>query len=628
VSAVKSALEGRGGFDPLATVSLARRQMGVRRTLTWAVRGLLAGGLAAALVFVAALLMPFPAAATLAAAALLAGLAAGIATGIRHWPHGREAARAVDRRFALHDRLTTALELRASDRPLAAIQRADTERRLAGLAIHETARAELRWREMGVTALVLALALALAGAVQGRGSSARSASGPTAYEPAAGQGYSQASPGERQRIQRAAQTQIPAIARAAVHGLAPAARHDAPIHRLNQALQRLRLALQQATSQAGALRALSATQQDLRRIGASLHAIAPSAVSQLDRALFSPSLERRLAGLGGPQSHARNGRPGGQGLQGYQSTAAQMNRLADQIASLTATRHAGQQGGKTATSRLAAIKFALARAANTVSDRALRSALQRAASSLGSNDSHSAIHALQQAASALNRSPAARQAQGALGGAASAMDAVKDDITGLGKAGSASASTNAAPPGLGQPTGTGAGTGSVNGVNGRPDRNGATGHSGGSGATTAGRRVKPVGPPGKGLGPGRGPGSGSSGRRGNGGHGGLGGKPGTGGRETRSGQGSSPGNGQGPAGHHGPAGRNGAQVYVPPVKVNASAGTIQSRGPNGVPLPGSTVPYHQVFGRYQQVARAALDQASLPPSVRSYVRRYFSAISR
>jgi hypothetical protein len=623
VSAVRSALAGRGDFDPLPTVGLARRQMGARRTLTWGVRGLLAGGLAATIILVAALLMSIPAT-TPAAAALLAGLAAGIAMGIRRWPDEREAARAVDRRFALHDRLTTALELRASDRPLAAIQRADTERRLAGLALHETAREEIRGREASVTALILALALVLAGAVQWHESFGPSASESAASKPGTGQGYGRASPAEQQRIQRVAQTRIPAIARAAVHGLPPAARRDAPIRRLNQALQRLRLALQHATSPAGALRAISATQQELRRIEGSLHAIAPSTVSQLDRALFSPSLGSRLAASGGPQSQAHNRQSGGQNLRAYQSTAAQMSRLADEIANLTAAKHAGQQGGKTAARRLAAIKLALARAANTVSDRTLRSALQHAAASLGNSDSQSAARALRQAASAMNGSPAAGHAQARLGAAASALESVKADITGLGKGGSEGASINTVPPGLGQPIGTGAGNGNVKGVNGRPDRNGPGGRSAGNALTSPGHRNKPARFPGKGNGHGNGQGSGGSG------HGsgrGLGGKPGTGGREATSGLGSATGNSRPATGRRRAAGRSGARVYVPPVKVGAG-GTIQSRGPNGVPLPGPTVPYHQVLGRYQQVARAALDQASLPPSIRSYVRRYFSAISR
>jgi hypothetical protein len=41
-----------------------------------------------------------------------------------------------------------------------------------------------------------------------------------------------------------------------------------------------------------------------------------------------------------------------------------------------------------------------------------------------------------------------------------------------------------------------------------------------------------------------------------------------------------------------------------------------------------TVPYQQVLGSYQQTARSALDRGSLPPGLQTYVRQYFSAISR
>jgi len=73
-------------------------------------------------------------------------------------------------------------------------------------------------------------------------------------------------------------------------------------------------------------------------------------------------------------------------------------------------------------------------------------------------------------------------------------------------------------------------------------------------------------------------------------------------------------------------GHPGASVYIPG-KAGNGAHSIQN-GPNGAPLPGSSVPYQQVVGRYAQSAHTALDRASLPSDLQTYVRGYFSAISK
>lgn len=66
-------------------------------------------------------------------------------------------------------------------------------------------------------------------------------------------------------------------------------------------------------------------------------------------------------------------------------------------------------------------------------------------------------------------------------------------------------------------------------------------------------------------------------------------------------------------------------VYIPGTQ--GKGPEIIKNGPNGAPQTGALVPYQQVLGRYVQQTHQALDRASLPPAVQSYVRRYFSTIS-
>jgi hypothetical protein len=637
MSAVRAALGARESFDPLAAAARARRAIGVRRSVAWVIRGVIAGDLLAATVFAAAFVHSFSDAPAAAAAALLAGVAAGAVIGIRRWPDWPESARAVDARFGLQDRLATALELRTSRSPLAVMQRADTGRRVAGLDLHETACGEFHPREAGVAALTVALVLVLAVLALTVGPSEQGSTATGAHNGVGTRGYSQAPAVVQQRSRWVVQTRIPQIERAANRGLAPDASRDAAIRRLHAALQQLRLALQRTTSQAGALRAISATQQELRRIASSLHPISPAAVSQLDRALFTQAITQRRGGAGssGSRSGVRSSGSGEESLRAYAAAAGQLNRLASKLESLsTSERTGGRARSAAAARRLSALKLALARAANAVSNPTLRSALQRAASSLAAGDAQSAARALRQAASSLNRSPAARQAQARLGGTASALDSAKGDLTGLANGGSEGSSTSKAPAGLGSANGAGAGTGSVNGVKSGPSKGGSAAQSAGGnrGASThsssAGDNTRQAQAGGTGRGHGSGEGSGGTGGHGNGGDRGTAGSQAALGHGRSNGHGASAGNRASTTARHGTAVGIGARIYVPPVRVGNSAHTIQSGGPNGATLPGSTVPYHQVLGRFQQSARAALDQAPLPPVVKSFVRRYFSAISR
>ena len=190
--------------------------------------------------------------------------------GLRLWPDERQAARVVDRHFELHDRLTTALELHDSDLPLSILQRTDARRRTEGLRLSESAAGQLKALEGGAAALPLAvfLVLALIGLPSaGTHASALAQSG--------------------NQVKKAARTGVPRVIKKANQGLSPTAKKEAALRNLNLALRRLRAKLREAPNKAAALRAISATQQQLHRIASSLHPIKPAAVSQLNHALSS-----------------------------------------------------------------------------------------------------------------------------------------------------------------------------------------------------------------------------------------------------------------------------------------------------------------------------------------------------
>jgi len=556
-------------FDVLAVLAPARRQLGLRRVTSWAVRGLLAGGIVALLVLGAAHLYLFSAALLIAAGAVVAGLLVGLAIGIRRWPDRLQTARAVDHHFNLHDRLTTALELRTSALPLAELQRSDAGRRLAGLKPRESARGQFSGRESGaaVVVLMVLLALALVGLPAARGAV-------------------QTSYADQQRVHHAAQTGIPRIVRKVNLGLGPVTRHDVAMRNLNLALQHLRHQLQHASNRAGALRAISATQQQLHRIAASLHPIKPAAVSQLNHALASRmSAQQRAEAAGNSQ-------------KALKAAANTLQRLARELAHMS-------------TAQRAALARSLARAASTTSDSTMRSALQQAASSLAYQDPKTAAGALQEAAAALDRSPSGQAAQSAANSAAAGLESMKGAVSGLssqaGGSTSSGSATTSQTPGSGQ--GQGSGQGKGNGSGQGQSKGSGSGQGQGKGSGSGQGQGK-----GSGAGQGTGRGQGSGNGRGSSGSGGAGG---TGGHGIGGGRGGSGGQG---------SGHLGTRVYVPG-KFGKGTHTIQNGGPSGAPLRGSTVPYRQVIGQYEQTAHTALDRAALPPSMQTYVRQYFSSIS-
>jgi hypothetical protein len=551
-------------FTVVDALEPVRRRLGMAQVRVWALRGL-GTGAALALILLgtahAATLPwePLP----LGLAAMALGTLAGAVFGARKWPDAHTAARAADRHFALHDRLTTALEYRSSTDPFPGLQRDEAGRRVADLSLEASGRVAPDWRAIGVSGVLVGAFVALlfiGGASPGHARSLAAV--------------------EQRQVKRATATQVRQITHRAGQGLTPAAKNNPALRKLQFALERLRRQLEHTSTRVAALRAISATQAKLHRLTASLHPISKRAVTQLNHSL-APSMTAQ-----------------------QRAAAASGDRRALAAAAQTLRKLAARLGHMSATQR-AQLARSLARAANATGDSHLQASLQQAASSLGYNDPQSAAKSLQAAASALAQTPAQRAVQARAAAANSQLDSLKNAVSGVSpssgeRIASGSPSTGSSSPGQsgGTSGSTGRGQGSGKGTGGKGNGAGK-GSAAGSGKAT-----------GTGTGQGSGKGSGS----------------GTG-SGTGSGQGS-PG-GRGAGGGRGGAGHTGqgryTTVYVP-YKQGKGPSTTQS-GPTGAPQSGPIVPYQQVVGAYGQTAHQALDRANLPPSLRSYVRKYFSAVS-
>ncbi len=562
--------------DIVQLLAPVRRAMGLGRIARGALLGLAAGSAVGAGVLVAPHIRAFHFALPVGLLAAALGVMAGAAFAISRWPGALEAARAADFHFHLNDRLTTALELRSSDTPVAMLQRRDVARRIDGLALAQSRGPWLRRRDVAVTALAaMAFAGALALGTQGQ-----------AHRTAA------AGPSDTQRMRRAAAVQMQQLTSKLHRGLTPVQQRSEAWRQLDLALARLRRQLLHASTRRTALRAISATQQQLRHLALGLHPVNAKAVTRLNS-----SLARYL-------SKGRAGNNTGSSARSMLATAQALNRLAQSLAHLTPAQRA-------------ALALALAKAANATSDNALRSSLHEAASSLAYGDPQSASTALQQAARALAQTPGAQAALSRLGAAGSQLALLKNQLSGLAPSGWPSNQ-----PGTSNAGSSGQGTGRRNGYN--PGTGAKSGKGPGTGNSPGSRR-----------------GQGRGSRTGRGINRGQGGQPQRAaptsspqGAISRSGQGTSAakpetgfaGRGSGGRGRAGldRRGRN-VTVYIP-ARPGKGPETIQS-GPNGAAAPGSIVPYHQVIGQYTQSAHQALDRAALPSSLQRYVRRYFGTLS-
>jgi hypothetical protein len=583
-------------LDVVHALAPARRTIGIRRLSRSTLLGFAAGAAAGALLIGAARLFGFGPVLLVGIAPAVAGIVAGAVVGILRWPRALEAARAADRHFSLHDRLTTALELRSSELPLAALQRRDAALRIEGLRL---GRIRGRWlgRRDGVAVALAAMAFAAALALGSPGQTQHAAV---------------AAPSDTSVVRRAAATQVKQLSSKLKAGLTPTLQHSIELHQLDRVLTRLRRQLLHAASRRAALRAISATQQQLARLAAlGLHPINAKAVAQLNGSL-GRYLGKEQANKASASANAR-----------ALAAAQVLTRLAQSLAHLSAAQRA-------------ALAQALARAANATSNNTLRSSLRQAASALANSDPQTASLALQHAVQALSQSPQQQAALSRFQQAGNQLDSLKNQLSGV-------AGTIPSNQPAGQPSNSPAGVRAGNGQSG-------TGPS--QTRANAGRSYS-LGPkPGSGKGKGQGTGYSFGTRRGQGQGRGSGfarsGRAGGKGQGTSQ-SGSGAGRGQAAYGHegsaaspgrttagaHGTGGRgrtsrtrsgHSATVYIPAPQGKGKQ--IIQNGPNGAPQPGAVVPYQQVIGTYSQSAHQALDRSALPPSLQGYVRKYFSAISR
>ncbi len=564
----------------------AVRAIGLARIARGAVAGLVLGSFLGACVLLVAHLISFGPAVPVAFACAGLGLVAGTAWGGSRWPREPEAARVADLYFGLDDRLTTAVELRDSTLPVAAAQSRDTAQHIGGLSLRHSHGPLFRRRDaLGLVAIVL-FAAGLALGPEAEVHQAHAIAGRAAGT---------------QTIKRAAVHQLARL-QAQVHlGLTHGEKETAAMRKLDLALSRLRHQLTRATTRRSALRAISATQQQLRHLAASLHPINSHAVAQLNGSL-ARYLSRR-PGSGKNGSAARSAA----------ATAQSLNRLAQTLAHLTPAQRS-------------ALSRALGRSANSTSNNRLRSLLRQAAFSLANGQPQAARSALQRAARSLSQSASARAAGSQAQSAASQLGRLKNTL-----------SNSALSPG--QQARLAGGSQSLSG---KPGRAGRSGQNGGKIPAAGKGQGK-----GQGKGTGQRKGTGQGKGQGQGTRPGAGNRPGTGtraalgngrgrgrGRGSGSARTSSSRSGTGGRGAHGRGSRNGSAatrnghtVTVFDPGKQGSGKEIIRDGPNGAPQAGALVPYQQVLGQYSRQAHQALDRGRLPPSVQQYVHQYFSTIS-
>jgi hypothetical protein len=516
------------------------------------------GAVAGLLVLGFAQLDHFRVAVPAALSTLGAGAVVGLLVGFRRWPSSLEAARAVDCHFALRDRLTTALELTSSDDTFAHIQRSEVAGRLAGLRLRRSARLRVRWQEAVSLALAVVGFLALltfAGTPSETSAPATSVS-------------------DSLLIHRAATLRLPALKRNIEGGLTREQRQSSSLRKLDLALSHLRAQLLQARSRTAALRSVSLTQQQLHRLAASLHPIAPQAAAQLNSSLagYNKSKQRNTP------------------LPNSKALAAASQTLS----------HLTQALNHMTPAQRSQLARTLARESNGNPDTTLRSALQQAASSLAGADPRTAASSLNQAMAALGGSPSAADGQARLSAANGQLDLLKYEISGL---------TGEAAPGAassGQAGKSGANGRAADQANGRKGQGRSTSRSAaGSGRGRGKGRAQ-----GHGSGAGRGSGNGSRIAAGQTGSGGTGGHSASGGRGS------------------GASSRRRSYTTVYSLFLEKSGPRTFQSGPNGRPEPSGLIPYQLVIGQYRRSVRVALDRSSLTPAQRATVRTYFSSISR
>lgn len=361
-----------GDFDVREALIPVRRAMMLRRVLRWSVAGLALGaGIAAAALLVLRVHGGTVMAAPLLLLAVIPVAGALLALVLR--PDFEEAARRTDRHFGLQDRLTTALEFRASNEPLMLLQRRQAGAAISGQKLRSGAGPWISRREVGAAALAFVFAAGLF------------------LAPAPSTSHAtRASAAELARIRKLAAQEIPAIERKLPR------QNLAAMKQARQVLARLQFQLRHAQTKTAALRSISEAQRALQRIRSHLKPVDPSSAQTLARQLGSYIPEHR-----GPADL--------RAAKALTSIAKKLNR---------ATPH-----------QRARMAQDLLKAANATRDRTTRSLLHKAASAVGYGDRKRAQSALKKASSRLRRSTTARKARSGLSRSGNGLDMAKYQLS-------------------------------------------------------------------------------------------------------------------------------------------------------------------------------------------------------
>lgn len=141
-----------------------RNRLWVQQTLRWTGNGIIVGIIPACLLLLIARFIPWATALYWAVGVAVASFICALVAALWYRPSFARSARLVDARLSLHDRLSTAWELRDDSTPISVLQRRDA---LKQLGEHTPARAislwprRLRLITTGVVVIVLALLLLL-----------------------------------------------------------------------------------------------------------------------------------------------------------------------------------------------------------------------------------------------------------------------------------------------------------------------------------------------------------------------------------------------------------------------------------------------------------------------------------
>ncbi|HLI76986.1 MAG TPA: hypothetical protein VKV02_08575 [Acidobacteriaceae bacterium] len=344
-------------FDVARALRPVRRSIGLRQVAFWAFRGLAGGAIAGVLLLLSAHVRAWPATPA-ALAVLIAGVVIGSAIGCAQWPDLMGTARAVDRHVDLGERLTTALELRATDGVFADLQRADTMQRVSGLRLRGGPKHDRRGIGIGVAVSLLAFVALLD------------------FQPAPTPQTQTVNQALQQRLHRATQILLPRLSRTVQREL-PAGRRGATLRAVQRALLQLRRELRRARGTAQALREVSSTQGKIESLTGALPALTTSQLNRLARTLGVRSKTR--------QSPPRTVRQQSQAVQ------QRLHHLARQVSHLNATqtRTLGRTLQEAAQHTGGALQHTLRQASKAL----LRSRLRQAARWL--NRAANTVHAAQ-----------------------------------------------------------------------------------------------------------------------------------------------------------------------------------------------------------------------------------------